>query len=122
MRVESHDDHFVSTTRDETWIPDVARRGWVALTRDLQIRRRPNERDAVSESGLRLIVLASKLPFPELARLVAASRGTIERFIARQSAGPWIARFHPPSPHELATKLNARGRVELLEIRGRRSS
>ncbi len=111
--MESHDDHFGPTTRDEEWIPQVAKRGWVALTHDRQIRRRPNEVAAVEASALRLIVLVSKLPFPVLAAHVADARELIERFVARNDTGPWIARFYPPTPSELKSKVRPRGRVEL---------
>lgn len=43
-RVEVHIDHFNQAAPDTEWIPEVARRGWVLITRDKNIRRnRSNE-------------------------------------------------------------------------------
>jgi hypothetical protein len=46
MPCEPHRDHFASDARDEAWIPAIASRGWVIITRDFAIQRRPNERTA----------------------------------------------------------------------------
>jgi PIN like domain len=42
---------------DSEWIPVVAEHGWVAITRDLAISRRPAEREAVRVHGARLVAL-----------------------------------------------------------------
>jgi uncharacterized protein with PIN domain len=41
-RVEILEDHFSEDTDDEIWI-EVAQRGWVILTKDVAIRKRPLE-------------------------------------------------------------------------------
>lgn len=46
-RVELHGDHFPQDAPDVEWIPYAARRGWVILTQDRGIHRRPHERNAV---------------------------------------------------------------------------
>lgn len=114
--VEAHDGHFGALTADEEWIPAVSRLGWVAMTRDRRIRWRPNERGAVQASSLRLIVLVSQLPTPDLASHVAASREKIERFVTREGPGPWMARFYPPTPSEIASKRDPKGRIERWHI------
>lgn len=52
-------------TRDDIWIPVVAEAGWLIVTRDTNIRRRPKEIGAVRASSARMVVLAT-----------AAARGT----------------------------------------------
>ncbi len=42
--VEIHDDHFQSDAKDEEWLGEVGRRGWIILTNDKKIRYRSNER------------------------------------------------------------------------------
>lgn len=116
FKVEWHDAHFDPLTVDEAWIPEVARRGWIAMTRDRRIRWRPNERWAVRASSSRLLVLVSKLPSPELASHVAMSRAMIERFVEREGDGPWMARFNPPTPADLASKRSAKGRIERWSV------
>ncbi|MGH7152226.1 MAG: hypothetical protein ACREIU_16085 [Planctomycetota bacterium] len=37
-RVEVHDEHFARDARDEEWLGEVGRRGWVVPTKDQRIR------------------------------------------------------------------------------------
>jgi hypothetical protein len=57
--VEIHDDHFAQNALDETWIPDVVRRGWVILTKDKNIRRPRGERESVLTADARIFTLNS---------------------------------------------------------------
>ena len=54
IEVERHRDHFADDELDEKWIAAVAKRGWIAITHDKAISRRPNERDAVLGAGEQL--------------------------------------------------------------------
>lgn len=112
VRVERFDDHFAHNLADEVWLAAVALREWVAITHDANIRRRPNQRAAVLDGGLGLIVIVGKLPFPELATHFAHSIAVVERFVQKHER-PWIAKFYPPTPTEMARKLKPRGRIEL---------
>lgn len=56
---ESHHDHFPAGTPDPVWLPEVGRRGWCLLTTDKRIRRRPLEREAVREYGVRMFYFAN---------------------------------------------------------------
>lgn len=74
---------------DEVWLRDAGAQGWIVLTKDDAIRRRPAERDALIEAGVRVFCLTS-------AQLRASEQ--IERFVTnrdrilRQAAepGPYI--------------------------------
>jgi len=57
--VREHDDYFSQDALDEVWIPDVAGRGWVVLTKDKNIRRRHGEREAALLSEARIFTLSS---------------------------------------------------------------
>ncbi len=57
--VRVHDDHFAQDALDEVWIPDVAARGWVILTKDKNIRRRHGEREATLLAAARMFTLSS---------------------------------------------------------------
>src|SRR6266542_7140985 len=59
-RVEKHDDHFPQNAQDEEWIPEVAKRGWVILTKDKNIRRRVGEREAILLSVVLVFTLSSE--------------------------------------------------------------
>ncbi|HEX6024959.1 MAG TPA: hypothetical protein VFZ00_23410, partial [Solirubrobacter sp.] len=45
--------------RDETWLFDAGRRGWVVLMKDDAIRRRPAEREALVAAGVRAFCLTN---------------------------------------------------------------
>jgi len=58
--VEVHLDHFAGDAPDIEWIPEVARRGWVLITKDQHIRRNPLERAAYEAAKLRGFVVTGK--------------------------------------------------------------
>ena len=41
---------------DEVWLRDAGKNDWIVLTKDDAIRRRPAERDAQTESAVRVFV------------------------------------------------------------------
>ncbi len=48
--------HFVDrAVKDIVWMPEVARLGWVAITQDRGIERRPHEAQVRRQSKLRMI-------------------------------------------------------------------
>lgn len=110
--VEQHSDHFAPDTPDEDWLGQVARHGWIVLTHDQRIRYKANERDAVMENGLAMIVLVGKAPFPELAQAFVRTLSRLEAFLSRHSA-PFIAKMYRPTPAEFTKNPAAAGRVEL---------
>jgi hypothetical protein len=68
----------------------VGREGWVVLTKDGEIRRRPNERDALLSSGTRAFVLtAGQLTGPMMAELLVEQMPRVERHL-RKNRGPYI--------------------------------
>jgi hypothetical protein len=111
MKVERHRRHFADNAPDEEWITDVAARGWVAVSHDKAISRRPNERQAVMDARLALLIVVGAAPFPELAANFVATRTRIDAFVRRHSP-PFVARVYRPTPSELARKRNPVGRIE----------
>lgn len=47
-------------TLDTEWLPEVARRGWLIVTRDSRIQNHPAEIAAVRDNDARMIALAGK--------------------------------------------------------------
>jgi hypothetical protein len=91
-RVEVHDDHFAVDARDEDWIIEVGRRGWVVLTKDDNIRRRPLERMAVRVARISLFALSGgNMRGVEMGAVLATA---LPRMIAllRRTKPPLIAR------------------------------
>lgn len=112
ISVERHADHFADNAADEEWLTAVARKGWIAVTHDQRIRYKVNQRDAVMNNGLALLVVMGKAPFSDLARSFAATIGRIERFLERNRR-PLIAKVYRATEAELARRADAPGRVEL---------
>ena len=111
IRVERHRDHFADTAADEEWITAVAARGWIAVTHDKAISRRPNEREAVITAGLGLLIVVGAAPHAELAGNFVRTMPRIESFLRRHEV-PFIARVYRPTPSELKRKREPLGRVE----------
>lgn len=55
LHVERHADHFQHDARDEDWLREIGKRGWIAITHDARIRYKPNEEAAVVESKVALL-------------------------------------------------------------------
>jgi PIN like domain len=74
---------------DEVWLRDVGARGWVVLTKDDAIRRRPAERDALIDAGVRVFCLTTaQLRGEEQVERFAENRN---RILARaREPGPYI--------------------------------
>ena len=74
---------------DHVWLRDAGRNGWVVLTKDDAIRRRPAEREAMIDAGVRVFCLTSA----QLRGSEQAARFVDNRHrIIRQSSkpGPYI--------------------------------
>jgi hypothetical protein len=112
VAVERHADHFVHNAPDEEWLAEVSTRGWIALTHNRRIRYTPNERQAVIQHRVSLLVIIGQAPFPDLAHAFLATLPRIERFL-RQHEPPFIAKVYRPSPAEIARRATARGRIDL---------
>ena len=86
--VEVHDDHFHQSTPDLVWIPDIAARGWVLISKDQNLRRNPLERAAYQTHRLRgFIVTGKDMSGHELAALLLDCLPQMRRKVAR-AAGP----------------------------------
>lgn len=74
---------------DEIWLRDAGARRWVVLTKDDAIRRRPAERDALIDAGVRVFCLTSaRLRGSEQIEWFASNRHRILRQAGEP--GPYI--------------------------------
>lgn len=112
LTVERHRDHFAHDCPDETWLSEVGRRGWIAITHNSRIRYTPNELASVMENGVALLVVVGSVPYPELARSFANTRSQIETFLDNHTP-PLIAKVYRPRPDEAARRVDAPGRIEI---------
>jgi predicted nuclease of predicted toxin-antitoxin system len=87
-----HDEVLAPDVSDEVWVAEAARNGWVVLTKDAEIRRKPNELEAIRRSGLRVFVLSrGNWTSEEMAAAFIRARGRMARFL-RRTRGALIAR------------------------------
>jgi predicted nuclease of predicted toxin-antitoxin system len=78
---------FKHDTEDVTWIAEVGRLGLTVLTRDQEIRRRPNELAAVRNARIHLFALTSgNLSAAEAAALCVAAWPGIVRAVRAHPA------------------------------------
>lgn len=106
VSVEGHADHFEDDAPDHIWLPEAAQRGWIILSRDEKILRRPIERDATIASGAALLVLVgASTRTGEIAENFLNTMPKILSFVESERK-PFIAKVYRPNP----TSLVARGR------------
>ena len=88
MRCEAHRDHFASDADDEAWIPVIASRSWVIITRDFAIKRRPNEREAWTTANATVIMLrGEKLSAEDMSKLLlgAHAHARLDNYITKRA-------------------------------------
>jgi hypothetical protein len=84
----AHHEIFAPACPDEEWMKVAGQKGWIVLTRDQAIRRKPNELKAFREAKLIMFALASgNASAEDTARLVVALYPRILRK-ARSSKPP----------------------------------
>ncbi len=89
--VEVHDDHLPQDAPDEDWIALVGARGWVAITKDRDVRYRAAELEAIRRHSARVIVIRMKNATGlDHAALLVRGRRRIARFAANTSP-PFVA-------------------------------
>lgn len=87
---EVHDAHFPINARDEDWLREVGRRGWIVLTKDKKIRHRATELAALYRAGVSAFVLTSgNLSGDGMAAAFARALPRMVRTV-QQSSSPFI--------------------------------
>ncbi|WP_427890503.1 hypothetical protein ACQHIV_00415 [Kribbella sp. GL6] len=76
---------------DLDWMPVVARRGFVVVTRDRRIRTRPAELRAYTEFGIRSVWIGAKqdLGPRDQFELFLQHEARLQREIIKRGRGPW---------------------------------
>lgn len=116
LAIERHDHHFEPDTPDETWLPDVAGQGWIAVSGDQNILRRPLAIAAIHRSrATLLVVVGNHAPTSELAANFINTMPKIEALLESIEA-PAAAKIYRPSPKELVSKGKP-GSVKRISLR-----
>lgn len=91
---ETHTAHFKEGTLDVEWLPEVGRRGWIAITKDARIRYNPLEIETLRNARVGAFVLSSdNLTGPEIAAALIAALPAIEAFVLANTK-PFIGKFY----------------------------
>lgn len=91
MKVEIHDDHLPPDAPDEDWIALVGRKGWVAVTKDKNMRYRAGELASIRDHSARVVVVRTKnATGQDIAALLVAGRRRIARFV-KSTPAPFVA-------------------------------
>jgi hypothetical protein len=86
---EVYGERAAQGTEDTAWIALAAQRGWVVLTKDDRIRRRPAERQATEDGKVRVFCLTNAgLTFAEQAGCFIGNRFRIIQ--ASRKPGPYL--------------------------------
>lgn len=92
-RVELHGKHFASNCPDHIWIPKCAEKGWIIISCDKDIRRRPAICEAVKTSGAQLFYLGrGGRQLQDYQSTIFAVKHKILR-LAKKHKGPFFARI-----------------------------
>ena len=87
VHIETYDSLYPNDTRvaDHVWIPEVARRGWVILTKDKRIRHASVEIEALRGARARYVCLsAANLTGPEQADCLVKHWKTIDSVVVNK--------------------------------------
>lgn len=90
---------------DTAVFAEVAKRGWVLLTRDKRIRRRPNERSAIVNS--RIVVFLA--PGGKSLTGLQVAEAIVK---ARHRMAQWLERYDPP----FVARISVDGRLDIVEL------
>ena len=92
LNIEFHSKHFAENADDETWLSEVGKRGWIVLTKDKAIAKKPVELQAVKAANICMFVLSrANMTGEQMANAFVSNRINMGRFI-KNHPPPFIAR------------------------------
>jgi len=90
VSVAVHDDHFLPGARDEEWLFEIGKRGWIVLTKDRRFHTRVLEITAIARSRAKVFKLtAANIQGADMAAIFVKAIRKITR-VAIGNPGPFI--------------------------------
>jgi len=91
-QIRVHDELFPQDARDEDWLSEVGRRGWIVLTKDTRIRYRATEIAALLAARVRAFVLGARgdLQGTEIAAIFVKALPAMKRVLG-ETDSPFVA-------------------------------
>lgn len=101
IEVEQHKDHFEQGLEDTVWIPEVARRGWVAVTLDVNTRKALVEVQTIVTSKARMIHMthSKNASHKKYAQNFVNTLGEINAFVGKHQP-PYVVMLTRPDKAE----------------------
>lgn len=94
ISIKIHDDHFPQDAQDVDWMPEVGKKGWVILTKDVKIGRNSLEKIAVARAQIKMFALASQsLSGKDMAEIFLKAIVPMQEFVRKHPA-PFIAKVY----------------------------
>lgn len=92
VTVIAHDDRFPQDADDEAWLRAAGTNGWVALTKDERIRRKPGAQRAISGSGTRCFCLhpTTGMRAEQMAEVLSKHMPKLLRIAAAERRGGFV--------------------------------
>ena len=79
--VELHDDHLPEDAPDEDWISLAGRNGWIAITKDKNIRYRAFEIGAIKQHSAMIVVIRAKnTTGKDMAEILVKAKSKLQKF------------------------------------------
>lgn len=92
--VEVHDDHLPQNASDEEWIQLVGEHGWLAVTKDKNIRYRQSELEAIKQYRARIFVVRAKnVTADDIGNILLKASNRMKKFSARTKA-PFVVAIY----------------------------
>jgi len=93
FQVEVHDDHFSTDAKDQEWLTEAGRKGWIVLTKDKKIKYRMVELAAVAAADAKVFTLtAGSVQGSEMADIFVKAMPKIKAYV-EANAPPYIVRI-----------------------------
>ena len=93
-QVEVHDDHLPQNAPDEEWIQLVGEKGWLAVTKDKNIRYRQSELEAIKEYKARIFVIRAKnVTAEDIGNILLKASSRMKKFSARTKS-PFVVAIY----------------------------
>ncbi|AKE64945.1 hypothetical protein NIES3806_38270 [Microcystis aeruginosa NIES-3806] len=94
VKIEFHHAHFAPDAPDTDWLPIVSQRGWIVLTKDVNIGRNILEVQQIARYQAQVFVLVSgNLPRQTMINIFVETIDKIEKIIQGNQA-PFIAKIY----------------------------
>lgn len=117
LHIELHRDHFERNEDDTVWIPEAAKRGWIAVTNDKNTKAKDAEVLAIVRSNARMLYIKKKegVSMEAIAANFINTLDQVHKFFERHAPPCAASLLRPNKVEELEQKKP--GRVQQRQLK-----